>query len=580
MGIRDFWLGITRRAPAATRASLAPMEPTVARSTSTSALLDVDLAPDDPLVAHFQGAPGAVEVGKLHLESPALEQLRAKGVHLVVPLVAQGELVGLLNLGPRRSEQEFSADDRALLSNLASQAGPALRVAQLVRQQQAEASERERMAQELRVARIIQQTLLPKSVPALPGWQVAVHWQPARAVGGDFYDFLTLSDQRVGFFVGDVTDKGVPAAMVMATTRSILRAAAERELSPGKVLERANELLCPDIPQNMFVTCLYVILDPSTGGLEFANAGHNLPYRRGSDGLHELRATGMPLGLMPGMNYEQKEGFLERGETLLLYSDGLVEAHSPQREMFGVPRLEALMVDHTGGPGLIEHLLAELAGFTGQGWEQEDDVTLVALEREAAPSARSSPGGQPATGKPRAAGVELSQQGSTANPMATGAAAGGDSGGHSSSSAGSEKDEPRRLLGKFSLSSQTGNERQAMERVAELVQELGLPDDRFNRLKTAVAEATMNAIEHGNQNRPELLVEIEVLVSDRELAVRITDHGGGPVPSARAQPDLDAKLAGEQPPRGWGLFLIEKMVDEMRLAGDATHHTMELVLHR
>ena len=137
MGIRDFWLGITRRAPAATKASLAPMEPTVARSTSTPALLDVDLAPDDPLVAHFQGAPGAVEVGKLHLESPALEQLRAKGVHLVVPLVAQGELVGLLNLGPRRSEQEFSADDRALLSNLASQAGPALRVAQFVRQQQA-----------------------------------------------------------------------------------------------------------------------------------------------------------------------------------------------------------------------------------------------------------------------------------------------------------------------------------------------------------------------------------------------------------------------------------------------------------
>jgi len=553
-GMHNFWRGI-RRAPATTRASLAPMEPTVARSTSTPALLDVDLAPDDPLVAHFQGAPGVVEVGKLHLESPALEQLRAKGVHLVVPLVAQGELVGLLNLGPRRSEQEFSADDRALLNNLASQAGPALRVAQLVRQQQAEASERERMAQELRVARIIQQTLLPKSVPALPGWQVTVHWQPARAVGGDFYDFLTLPDQRVGFIVGDVTDKGVPAAMVMATTRSILRTAAEREVSPGKVLERANELLCPDIPQNMFVTCLYVILDPATGRLEFANAGHNLPYRRGSDGLHELRATGMPLGLMPGMNYEQKEGFLERGETLLLYSDGLVEAHSPQREMFGVPRLEALMVDHTGGPGLIEHLLAELAGFTGQGWEQEDDVTLVALEREAAPSTGPSSQGTRGGGK-------------------------AEEGGHSASSTGSEAGEPRRLLGKFSLSSQTGNERQAMERVADLVRELGLPDDRLNQLKTAVAEATMNAIEHGNQNRPELPVEIEVLASDDELAIRITDQGGSRAFPARAQPDLDAKLAGDQPPRGWGLFLIEKMVDQMRLSGDATHHTMELVLRR
>src|SRR5687767_2795308 len=133
----------------------------------------VGIQPDDPILAYFQSSPGPVELDKLKLDSPALEELRAAGVRLAVPLVSQGELIGVLNLGPRLSEQEYSADDRKLLDNLASQAAPALRVAQLVREQQAEAATRQRFQQELEVAKLIQQNFLPKQLPELNGWQIA-----------------------------------------------------------------------------------------------------------------------------------------------------------------------------------------------------------------------------------------------------------------------------------------------------------------------------------------------------------------------------------------------------------------------
>ena len=234
------------------------------------------------------------------------------------------------------------------------------------------------------MASVIQQTLLPQSVPDLPGWEVSRYYQPAREVGGDFYDFLDLPTGETALVVGDVTDKGVPAALVMATTRAILRAAAERLIGPGEVLQRANDLLYPDIPPKMFVTCLYAVLEPEGGVLRYANAGHDLPYRRTATGLDELRATGTPLGLMPGMSYEEKEVTLLPGESVLLYRDGLVEAHNEKHEMFGFPRLRELMRTHPGGAALIDFLLGELAGFTGSGWEQEDDVTLVTLQRHAA----------------------------------------------------------------------------------------------------------------------------------------------------------------------------------------------------
>src|ERR671915_746399 len=345
---------------------------------------ELEIAPNDPIVAYFASASGVVEIDKLDLDSPALRAMKEADIKVVVPLVSQGELIGLLNLGPRLSQQEYSADDRKLLNDLATQTAPAVQVAQLVRQQQQQAQERERIEQELRVARLIQQTLLPKHVPDLPGYQLAAYYQPAREVGGDFYDFLELDDGHLGLVVGDVTDKGVPAAIVMATTRTMLRASAQRLDSPGEVLKRVNDVIVRDIPPNMFITCLYAILDLESGVLRYANAGHDLPYRRRrrrssseAGGAEELRATGMPLGLLPGMSYEEKEIVLGRGDSVLFYSDGLVEAHDPERKMFGFPRLQGLVGAHPGGATMVDFLLEELARFVGDSWEQEDDITLV-----------------------------------------------------------------------------------------------------------------------------------------------------------------------------------------------------------
>ena len=249
--------------------------------------------------------------------------------------------------------------------------------------EQEEAQERERIEQELRVARLIQQTFLPKSAPELGSYQIAAYYRPAREVSGDFYDFLELEDGRLGLVVGDASGKGVPAAMVMANTRSVLRTIAQRgDLAPGQVLAEANEILYPDIPSNMFVTCFYGVLDPSRDTLTYANAGHDLPYLQRSGDPEELRARGMPLGLMPGMSYEQKEVVVDAGESVLLYSDGLVEAHDPQGEMFGFPRLRALVAEHDEEEhSLVDFLIEELYSFVAEGWEQEDDITLVILER-------------------------------------------------------------------------------------------------------------------------------------------------------------------------------------------------------
>jgi len=246
--------------------------------------------------------------------------------------------------------------------------------------------ERERIEQELEVAQRIQHALLPKDVPALVGWEISPYYQPAREVGGDFYDFVTLADSKVSLVIGDVSGKGVPAAVLMSSTQSVLRTLAQSGgSSPSRVLSEANEVLCTYIPPNMFVTCFYAILDPKSGTLIYANAGHDLPYlHRTSGEAEELRARGMPLGLMPEMGYEEKETILEVGEAALFYSDGLVEAHNPKGEMFGFPRLRSLVSKYGEDRSLVDALLEELHSFTGgEGWEQEDDITLVTLERSA-----------------------------------------------------------------------------------------------------------------------------------------------------------------------------------------------------
>jgi serine phosphatase RsbU (regulator of sigma subunit)/predicted ester cyclase len=245
-----------------------------------------------------------------------------------------------------------------------------------------EVRERERFEHELRVAQRIQQALLPKELPLLDDWDIVPYYQPAREVGGDFYDFLSLPDRSVGVIIGDVSGKGVAAALVMANTQSVLRAVANGSSTPGELLAQVNEVLWAYIPPNMFVTCFCGILDPESGRLTYANAGHNSPLRQHEGKATDLRATGMPLGLMPGMYYEEKETVLLPGDGVLFYSAGLIEAHNPEREMLGSSRLKELVKEHTpGAKRLTAHAVEELGRFTGELWEQEDDITPVTLQR-------------------------------------------------------------------------------------------------------------------------------------------------------------------------------------------------------
>jgi serine phosphatase RsbU (regulator of sigma subunit)/anti-sigma regulatory factor (Ser/Thr protein kinase) len=397
--------------------------------------------------------------------------------------------------------------------------------------------------QELGTARSIQHALLPKDLPKLEGWNIAYHYQPAREVGGDFYDFLRLDDGRLGIVIGDVSGKGIAAALVMANTQSVLRAVARTgNIAPGQVLAEANEVLYAYIPSGTFVTCFYGILDPETGRIVYANAGHDPPYLQRDGDAHELMARGMPLGLMPDMPYDEEESVLAAGDDLLFYSDGLVEAHDPEGEMFGFPRLRKLVMSKSAGSGekLVDFLLAELTRFTGEDSEQEDDITLVTLERS-----RTGVRDLDAPLQPETIAGDLDQ----------------------------------RILADFTLPSEPGNERQAMEKVAEAVRELPLSEQRFARLKTAVAESTMNAMEHGNKYDPEVPVRIQVWLLKERLVVRVIDRGSGPLSRlATKGPDLEAKLDDAQTARGWGVFLIERMVDEVRVSGNPDHHTVELIM--
>jgi anti-sigma regulatory factor (Ser/Thr protein kinase) len=198
---------------------------------------------------------------------------------------------------------------------------------------------------------------------------------------------------------------------------------------------------------------------------------------------------------------------------------------------------------HGAGNGqkTVDSLLAELSGFTGEDREQEDDIIPLTLER------------------PKA-GMTDRETNLRSDVTA-----------HNGN---------RRILADFTLPNQPSNERLAMEKVAGAIKELRPSEQRLARLKTAVAEATMNAMEHGNRYRAEVPVEVQVEVADRDLMVRITDSGGGPPPAKAGDvPDLEAKLGGAQTPRGWGMFLIAQMVDEVRVSGNSDHHTIELVTH-
>ncbi len=342
-----------------------------------------------PIYVNVHRAPLAERIDVLMSPGRSFEKAELPGVSsdypfdaddgVLVPLHAAGLLTGVLELGPRSSTGHYSRLDLDLLDRMSRAVGPALQLAREVELREHDARERERAANELELARKIQQGLLPQEFPRVAGWSVDAFYQPAREVGGDFYDWIQLPDGRLGFVIGDVSDKGIPAALVMATCRALLRSAAGSGLSPGGLLAEVNDRLTPDVPAGVFATCLVAFLEPETGVILMANAGHNLPFICSGMDADEVLVRGMPLGLMPGMEYEEVEASVPDRGSIVLTSDGLTESHSEAGEMLGTARVRSAL--RSNGRDRLHAALEAHRRFVGSNWEQEDDMTLVAVTR-------------------------------------------------------------------------------------------------------------------------------------------------------------------------------------------------------
>jgi serine phosphatase RsbU (regulator of sigma subunit) len=247
-----------------------------------------------------------------------------------------------------------------------------------------EAAERDRMEQELNVARDIQTSLIPDGSPDIPGCNTASFWEAARQVSGDFYDFLPLRNGRWGIVIADVADKGVPAALFMALSRTILRTVALNRESPADVLMRVNEILDNDAQSDLFVTIFYAIWDPTHSRLTYANGGHNPPLLIRANGNTELLPnSGMALGVLPTIQVRQHSLTLHAGDTLVCYTDGITEAMNEDLDEFGMKRLHlaANRARHANASAIIEAITQDVTDHAGDS-PQFDDMTLLVLKRE------------------------------------------------------------------------------------------------------------------------------------------------------------------------------------------------------
>ena len=314
------------------------------------------------------------------------ELLRDKARLLIgFPLAIQSEVLGVMLIeeeDPRKGATSYHIREKRIeiINGITQQAAIAIKNELL----QQEAVKSERMERELQLAREIQSTFLPDHLPELPGWDMDVRWQPAREVGGDFYDILLLDDNKLGLVIADVADKGMPAAMFMTLIRTLIRAAASDNISPAKVLMQVNELLIPDAKHGMFVTVFYAVIELDTGRVVYTNAGHNPPIikRINSNEMVELTRTSIALGLFEDIEVEQREVTLAPGDWMLLYTDGVTEAFSKNNEMFGIKRLYDILLGNpfTTSKEMLDAIERSVYKFI-EGAELSDDVTLAAICR-------------------------------------------------------------------------------------------------------------------------------------------------------------------------------------------------------
>ncbi|MEJ2352571.1 MAG: SpoIIE family protein phosphatase [Anaerolineales bacterium] len=327
-------------------------------------------------------------------QSDSQLSLRASVIHLglrsvlCVPLQVKGNTIGVIYVDNRLQAGIFTQDDLELLNAIASSAAIAIENARLYQV----AVEKGRMERELQMAYKIQAGLLPRSMPEVPGWDFAARWKPAREVAGDFYDFIPLEEGRLGLVIADVTDKGMPAALFMAFTRSIIRASLDRAVQPVEAIRQANRLICRESSYGFFVTLFYAQFEPDSAEVTYVSAGHNPQLRyldtsarsleRASAPVFQLGYTGMPLGIEEETPYEQRHITCAPGDCLLLYTDGVTDAVNDEEEHYSLARLQSFGRDnHRASPQeIITNLDSELLNFVGD-TPQFDDITVVIAKR-------------------------------------------------------------------------------------------------------------------------------------------------------------------------------------------------------
>lgn len=439
--------------------------------------------------------------------------LVAEGIrgHALVPLVADGRSVGALVIG-RREPWQPGEQEMRLLQLMANQAAMAIERARLHREE----VNRRTLEKELALGQQIQRGLLPAGPPAVPGWEFAASYDPARLVGGDFYGFDAVPGEppRLGILIGDVAGKGVPAALLMALSRAILRAVAREGLGPAKALTRANEQILEVSQSNLFLTAFYAMLEAESGKLVFANAGHNPPLwlQAATGEMRPLAAAGIALGAVDQIELEEREIQLAPGDLLLLYTDGITEAMDANSQLFGEARLSATLAAHAGDHAqqVLAAVVDAARAHTGS-LPQSDDMTVVAIRRCFEPR-----GGRVAT------------------------------------------------LSLFADLRQLGAIR---DWVVARGRELGLPQEAVYDLQLAVDEACTNVVVHAyrGQGGP---IEVQIGPADGGVQVTIHDHGAPFDPESVPIPDVTAPLE-ERRLGGMGLFLMRKLMDRVEFTFDA-----------
>ena len=301
---------------------------------------------------------------------------------LCVPLKIKDTVSGVIYVDNRLQSGIFVPGDLELLTAIASSAAIAIENARLYQV----AVEKGRMEQELQLARNVQASLLPAGVPQIPGWDFAACWQPARQVSGDFYDFIPGQAGQIDLVMADVSGKGMPAALFMALSRTIVRASMGHSPSAAEDIARANRLVCADAKDGMFVTVFGARLNSDTGDVTYVNAGHNPPLLcKQGDGegtLTDLMPTGMALGILEDFVFEQHTVHLEPGDFMLLYTDGVPDATGPQSQCFGMERLRRVILEnrHASAAELLVEIERAIGEFTGA-TEQFDDIAIMIAKR-------------------------------------------------------------------------------------------------------------------------------------------------------------------------------------------------------